>query len=77
MGPHNNFYDMNGKPTQPPEQPVDPKDPDQPNIGDPVEPTDPEDPIQEPVKSNNRSRNRYDPNDMLNYIRLPGREHIH
>jgi hypothetical protein len=72
MSPQNNFYeDPNGKPTQPPEEPIDPKDPDQPDIGDP------EDPIPDPVKSNNRPRNRYDPNDLLNYIRLPGRDQIH
>ncbi len=67
------FAGSNGKPTQPPDQPIDPKDPDVPVIEDPVEPTDPEDPINEPVKS----YNYYDPNNFQNYIRAPGRQHMH
>ena len=74
MSPQKNSYqDNNGKPTQPQDEPIDPKDPDVPVIEDPIEPTAPEDPVPEPVKAGNR----YDPNNLLNYIRVPTKEHIH
>jgi hypothetical protein len=67
------YLNPNGKPTRPDDEPIDPKDPDHPIIEDPVEPTDPEDPIQEPI----RSRSYYDPNNLQNYIRAPGRNEMH
>ena len=75
MSPRNKHYyeGPNGKPTQPQEEPIDPKDPDAPNIEDPQEPTDPEDPIPEPVKAGGR----YDPNNLLNYIRTSEEPYIH
>lgn len=45
------------------------KDPpnDLPDYRDPPEPTNPQDPTPPPIKSHNR----YDPNDMFNYVRDP------